>query len=136
MLTLVAILVLGLAYLGFENFRKSSIDMARDAMKEEIASMTREALNYYKRPRHLGGGGNSFLQFNEVRRKRIRPKSRKEPTGKIIWETQTAVYRVVIAAKDSVVIDGVGDNIGNDGSTPIKVRGIIKPNELYFLTLN
>ena len=40
--------------------------MARDTMKEEISSLTRETLNYYKRPRHLGGGENSFLQFNDV----------------------------------------------------------------------
>ena len=110
--------------------------MARDTMKDEIASLTREVLNYYKRPHHLGGGGNSFMKFNDVRRKRLRPKARKEPTGKTLWETETAVYSVLVAAKDSVVIDGVGDHTGNDGSNPIKVRGIIKMDSISFQTLN
>lgn len=125
-----------MAYVAFETFSRSNIDVARDTMKDEIASMTRDALNYYRRQRHIGGGGYSFHKFNDVRRRRARPKSRKPPKGELLWESENGVYKVVATSPDSVVIDGLGDYVGYDERNPIWVRGVIKTDRLYFVVLN
>lgn len=137
LLVLVAILVLGMAYVAFESFSRSNVEVARDVLKDEIASMTREILSFYRRPEHIGGGGNSFEKFNSLRRKHSRPKGRKQPPKKkLLWESEHGAYQLITAAKDSVVIEGIGDHIGNDGKNPIRVRGVIKTDDLYFTVLN
>ncbi|MBI2619722.1 MAG: hypothetical protein HYW57_06540 [Ignavibacteriales bacterium] len=121
-----------MAYVAFENFSKSNVESTRDAMKDEIASLTREALNYYNRPSHLGGGGFSFYKFNDVRRKKVNPRGRKPAKGETLWESENGVYTVVATAKDSLVVDGVGDCLGNDGKNPIWVRVSSKPTTPIF----
>ena len=130
-------LTLAMAYIGYQNFAKNHEEASRDALKDDIASLSQEALNHYQRPRHLGGGGNSFLNFNQVRRKKVKTKkNRPEPAGTYLWESENGVYNVLVAAKDSVVIDGTGDIIGYDEKNPIKVRGVIKIDDMYFTVIN
>ncbi len=137
LLTLVALLTLGMIYIGFQNFVKSNEEAARDTLKEEIATLSHEALNHFQRPKHLGGGGGTFLNFKSVHRKKLKTKkSRPVPEGEKLWESEQGVYFVLVAARDSVVIEGTGDHIGYDGKKPIRVRGVLKAEEMYFTIIN
>ena len=114
-------------YAGITVFTGSNVHYSRDQICTEIANLSKEAVNFYVRPRQLGGGGKSFKNFNNTRRTKISTKKRrKTPSGTRLWESETAVYSVIAAADDSVVIDAIGDHIGNDGTNPIRIRGVIK----------
>lgn len=137
LLTLVALVTLGMVYIGYQNFVKNHVDASRDAMKEDIASLSQEALSYYHLPRNMGGGGRSFINFNDVRRRKVKTKkNRPVPEGDKIWESENGVYYVLVAAKDSVVIEGRGDYTGEDGENLIRIRGVIKTDDFYFTILN
>ena len=74
--------------------------------------------------------------FNGTKRTKVHTKRRRTITGTRLWESETAVYMVLVAAKDSVVIEGKGDDIGTDNVNPIRVWGIVKPSRFYTIEKN
>jgi len=130
------IVVLGI-YVGMTIFTSSNVHHSRDQILSELGNLSKEALNHFIRPVNLGGGGKSFTNFGGVRRVKISTKKKRHfPAGKRIWESESAVYSVIAAAEDSVIIDATGDHIGNDGQNVIRIRGVIKETGIYTVDLN
>lgn len=136
-------LVAAAVLVGTQVFKKNSVDAARDALADELKDLAVISLKHFNRPGFLGGGGNSFKNLDKIRRKnsKSRVKSDKDKKtknikGTQIWETQTGMYFVVIAEKDSAVIQGVGDEIGSDGVNPVSVQLVVKKDSRYLKILN
>ena len=136
LILLVTIVVVTAVYVGIRTFGGKSVEGARDQIRSELAFLSKEAVTYCHQPVNLGGGGRSFLMFNGTKRTKVHTKRRRTITGTRLWESETAVYMVLVAAKDSVVIEGKGDDIGTDNVNPIRVWGIVKPSRFYTIEKN
>ena len=82
------------------------------------------AQQYYRKPVALGGGGNTF-------------------TGTVAWNippaldtTGNGIYTRTASAAQSVTIQGVGNETGNDGTTQVKVTMVVGPNSITSTTIN
>ena len=74
---------------------------------------------------------------HETKKTKIVTKKRRPiQSGTRLWESETAVYAVLAAARDSVVVEGVGDHIGNDGKNPIRVRAVAKVRQFSTTVVN
>ncbi len=137
LLILLVVIICGIAvYVGITMFAGKNIESIRDQVRTELGYLSQEAIAHYNRPVNLGGGGRTFLKFNGTKRMKISTKRKRAVSGTRLWESETAVYTVLAAAADSVVIEGKTDEIGNDGTNPIRIWGVVKPNGFYSLSKN
>lgn len=61
LLIVLGAIVVGIAVVfSIQLFRQGAIDSKRDMMVNESSNIASDAIGYYKKPRVLGGGGNSF----------------------------------------------------------------------------
>jgi len=61
LLLVLAVIVIGTAVLfAMGLFRGAAVESKRDLLISESASIASHALGYFKRPREMNGGGNSF----------------------------------------------------------------------------
>jgi hypothetical protein len=131
------ILVVISIFVGITMFRANMTENDRDQIRNELSYLSKEALSYYYRPTIFGGGGKSFRSFNGTRRMKISTKRRRPiKNGARLWESDNAVYAVVVAADDSVVIEATGDDLGNDGNNVMRLWGVVKVDDFYTKDLN
>jgi len=123
-------------YVGIQTFAGKTVEGARDEMRSELAFLSKDVVAHYHRPVNQGGGGRTFLRYNGTGRLKVRTKKRRPVSGTRLWETDNAVYVVIAASADSVVIEGKGDEIGNDKVNPIRLWGVVKASEFYTAAKN
>ncbi len=64
LLIVVGIIIVGIAIVvGMNLYRSSAIDTNRNNIVNECINLASEAQRYYRKPRELGGGGSSFLNW-------------------------------------------------------------------------
>ena len=133
-----AVILVGmLGYVGYRYFREKHSENLRSAMQVEIAAVTHDALRYYKAPKVRGGGSDSFIGYEGVAASGRRgKKATRVVSGKLLMDTENAAYSLVSVSPDSVVFDGVGDPLGDDGVNPIKIRAIVRPDRVWFIIVN
>ena len=145
-LVLTVVLVTAAVYVGTQVFKSNSVDASRDAIASELKDLAAASLKHYNRPAFMGGGDHSFKNLDKMQRKNTKSKSNngngngkgnsKNDKGTDIWETDVATYYLVIAEKDSAVIQGIGEEIGRDGVNPVAVQLVVKKNFRKLSILN
>lgn len=122
LLIIVGVLMVGLSIaIGITLFTDSASASNRDAIASDLESQASRARVYQKRPRYLGGGGGSFVGFH------LSGGSVKNNNGE---------FSVHDATASSVVIQGVGHEIGYDRTTPVKVAMTVAADTMTVAELN
>jgi hypothetical protein len=103
LLILLGVIVIGAAVvIGMTLFDDNATSSNRDALSSDLTGLALRAQGYYRRPRVLGGGGNSFLGLTMA-------KLSSKPSN------ANGTYSVTSVSATQVVLDGVGLENGTDG---------------------
>ena len=120
MIVLALIIVAIAIAISISLFRSNAIEHKRDILIEETTSLGTMAIQYYKKPSELGGGGTSFLGFT------IPPQMVTTVNGNFMTATVQA---------NQIEIIGTGSEVVTGGDS-IKVQTIVTPDQLYTVIIN
>jgi Tfp pilus assembly protein PilE len=119
LLIILGVIVVGIAVaVGITMFQDNAVSANRDAVVNDLVNLAARAQQYFRRPTSLGGGQNSFngLSADATGLKKL------VNTNASPWVNANGSYAIITAGTDSmVVIEGTGNEIGNDGSAKVKV---------------
>lgn len=121
LLIVLAIIIVGVAIaISIQLFRSNAIEAKRDVLIEETTTLGTMALQYFKKPVELGGGGRSFTGW-------------KIPSQ--MNQTVNGNFMIAAVASDEVTITGTGSEVvtGNDS---IKVQTTVSENEIQTIIIN
>lgn len=116
-----ALIIIAIAIaVSIELFKTNAIEQKRDLLIEETSSLAAMAIQFYKKPKELGGGGNSFENWQI-------------PPQMVV--TFNGNFMTADIQAQEVRIIGTGSEVvtGNDS---IKVETIVTPNEFYTIVIN
>lgn len=118
LLILVAVIITGIAIaVGITLFKANAAGQNRDAVWTDLNALGSRAQEYYRKPRALGGGDDSFIGFKI---------SGKES------ENDNGVYNVVGSpSATQVKILGVGRELGENESDLVTLNLIVQPDTMY-----
>lgn len=125
LLIVLGVIIVGIAVVvGINVFTASSSQANRDAVISDMTNLAAMAQQFYRKPQALGGGGNSFA-----------------PTGGTAWSIPTNLettangsYSATVGAQ-SVTLNGVGNELGQDGSDSVRVTMVVGPNAITSTTI-
>ncbi len=121
LMIVLAIIIVGLAIaISIQLFRSNAIESKRDLLIEETTSLATMAIQYYKKPQAMGGGGRSFTGWE------IPPQMVQTFNGNFM--------RAVVSATE-VVITGTGSEAITDTDS-IKVETTVRPDEIFTEIIN
>ena len=121
LLIVLAVIVVGIAIIIAINlFGANSTTTNREAVIAGLTNLATVAQQYYMRPTNLGGGGNSFTGFT---------------VPLALTSTADGTYTATTSAT-SVTLVGIGNQLGNDGSTNVKVTMVVGSNAITSTTIN
>ena len=121
LLIALAIIVVGIAIaVSIQLFRSNAIEQKRDLLIEETTSLGYMAIQYYKKPAELGGGGKSFLGWTI-------------PASMVV--TANGNFMTSTVAADQVIITGTGTEVVT-GSDSIEVQTIATANEVNSIIIH
>jgi hypothetical protein len=101
-------------------FRSNAIEGKRDILIEETTSLGVMALQYFKKPQELGGGGRSFVGWTIP----------SQMVTTVNGNFMTASIQV-----DEVIITGTGSEVVTGGDS-IRVETVVRADELYTVIIN
>jgi hypothetical protein len=120
MIVLALIIVAIAIAVSISLFRANAIDGKRDILIEETTGLGVMALQYFKKPQELAGGGRSFIGWT------IPDQMNQTVNGNfMIAQIQADVVRIIGTGSEVVT--------GNDS---IKVETVVRPNEIYTVIIN
>lgn len=123
LLIVLGVIVVGIAVvIAINIFTTNGIQQNREALIADLTNLGSMAQLYYRKATALGGGGNTFTGWTV-------------PTELSQTDNMSTAVTPTVAAQ-SVTLVGVGNEIGNDGSTKVKVTMIIGPNSITSTTIN
>ncbi|NNG28073.1 MAG: hypothetical protein HKM87_11135 [Ignavibacteriaceae bacterium] len=120
LMIVLAIIIVGIAIaVSMELFRASAIDGKRDLLVSECSNIATIAIEYYKKPKDMGGGGKTFTGWQI-------------PTQLVT--TMNGSYSAIVSL-NNVVITGTGTEVvtGNDS---IKVQTTVTGNTINSIIIN
>ena len=120
MIVLALIIVAIAIAISISLFRSNAIEGKRDILIEETTSLGVMAIQYYKKPQAMGGGGRSFLGWTI-------------PSQMVT--TVNGNFMTASIEADEVRITGTGSEVvtGNDS---IKVETVVRAEEMYTTIIN
>ena len=122
LLLIIGVLMVGLMIsVGTIMFTDSSASSNRDAIANDLAAYASKAQAYQKKPKCLGGGGNSFVGFA------LMPSAVSNLNG---------TYSVSGATATEVTIEGLGVGTGFDKVNPVKVAVEVRADSILVSELN
>jgi hypothetical protein len=122
LLLIVGVLMVGLMIsVGTIMFADSSAASNRDAIANDLAAYASKAQAFQKKPKCLGGGGNSFVGFA------LMPSATSNLNGS---------FSVSGATASEVTIEGLGVEIGFDKTSPVKVAVEVRADSILVSELN
>jgi len=117
LLIILGVIVVGIAVaVGITMFKDNAVSSNRDAVTNDLVNLAARAQQYYRRPTALGGGQGTFsgLTADAAGLKKLTSM----PNG----TNANGSYTIMTAGTSTqVVLQGLGVEIGNDGSNPVKV---------------
>jgi len=121
MLLIVGTLMIGLIVsVGINMFVDNAISSNRDAVANDLVALASRAQVYQKKPKCLGGGGGSFQGFTL-------PNSSKNANG---------TFSVPGVTYSAVTIEGIGNEIGFDQATNVKVTVTVAADTISVAEVN
>ena len=121
LMIVLAIIIVGIAIaISVQLFRSNAVEAKRDVLIEETSSLAAMAIQYYKKPQEMGGGGKSFMGWT------IPPQ---------MIQTVNGNFMTSAVSPTQVVITGTGSEVvtGNDS---IKVQTIVTADDYYTVIIN
>lgn len=103
-----------------ELFRANAIESKRDLLVDETSYLGTMALQYYKKPREMGGGGKSFVGWS------IPPSMVRTYNGNFMTASITA---------KEVIITGTGTEVVT-GTDSIKVKTTVTEKDMNTIVIN
>ncbi len=106
LLIVLGVIIVGISIVvGINLFQSSAIQANRDAVIADLNNLAQMAMQYYKKPTNLGGGGNSFVGFAM-------------PTG--LASNANGTYTIKTAGTaTTIVFQGVGTEKGDNGTSGV-----------------
>jgi hypothetical protein len=114
------IIIGGAIAIGNNLFEASAKDTSRDNIITDLNTLGTIAIAYYKKPKMMSGGGESFTDWS------IPPE---------LDSTITGIY-VADALDQEVIIRATGNVIGNDGINPIRVKATVTSKAIEITNFN
>lgn len=119
LLIVLGVIIVGIAViLGLAMFRTNSIEQKRDQVINEGISVANNALQYYNKPKTLGGGGYSFNGWS------IPNQMKSSPNGSFVENV----------GPNSVEIIGTGNEMVS-GTDSVKVKFVVTKNGIVTTVL-
>ena len=121
LMIVLAIIIVGLAIaISVQLFRSSAIESKRDLLIEETSSLATMAIQYYKKPQAMGGGGRSFTGW--------------EIPDQML-QTANGSFMKTEVSPSQIIITGTGNEVVT-GADSIKVETTVNPNNFYTVIIN
>ena len=121
LMIVLAIIIVGIAIaISVQLFKSNAIESKRDLLIEETNSLAAMAIQYYKKPQAMGGGGRSFTGW--------------EVPSQMVQTFNGNFMRAVVNS-DEVIITGTGSEAVTDTDS-IKVETTVRPNEIFTIIIN
>ena len=121
LMIVLALIIVGLAIaFAVQLFRANAIEGKRDILIEETSSLAAMAIQYYKKPPAMGGGGKSFVGWNV-------------PPQMVI--TTNGNHMIASVSPDQIVIVGTGSEVVT-GVDSIKVQTYVSADSMFTTILN
>lgn len=115
LLIVIGVIIVGIAIVVGINIASTSAQSAnRDAVISDLNNIGIFAQEYYKKPKTMGGGGNSFIGW------RIPPTLVKTGNGSYKARVGVTVVRII----------GTGNVKGKDGKNKVKATAIVTPTSI------
>ena len=116
LLIVLALIIVGIAIaISVSLFRANAIEGKRDILIEETTSLGTMALQYFKKPTELGGGGKSFQGF-------IIPPQ--------MVTTVNGNFMTADIQDDHILITGTGSEVVTGGDS-IQVETFVSADQMY-----
>jgi hypothetical protein len=121
LLLIVGTLVVGLMIaVAITLFVDNAVSSNRDAVSNQLAALASRAQVYKMKPHCLGGGGGSFHGF----------------TLPVSSNSIYATFSVLVATNSAVTIEGIGNEIGFDQATKVKVTVTVASDTISVAEVN
>jgi len=121
LLVVLSMIIVGIAIIvGIETFGNNATAANKDSVIADLNNLVSIALQHYKKPVPMGGGGNSFNNWNI-------------PAG--LDSSLNGTYSAT-PSDQTLFIIATGTELGNDGSTPILVHANVTPTTFIFTIMN
>ena len=121
LLIVLALIIVAIAIaISISLFRSNAIEQKRDILVEETTSLGVMALQYFKKPTELGGGGKSFEGW--------------EIPSQMVTTINGNFMRANVTA-DEITIIGTGSEVVTGGDS-IKVETYVSADEMYTVIIN
>jgi len=118
LLIALGVIVVGIAVVvGMDQFSTSAAEANRDALILDLNFISNLARTHYNRPTDIGGGGNSFENF-EI------------PEALVETVNGTIQKKKIGHNKNEIRLIGIGKEIGKNGRTSIKIEFRVTKNEI------
>jgi hypothetical protein len=114
---LMIVLALIIVAIAISLFRSNAIEGKRDILIEETSSIGVLALQYFKKPSELNGGGTSFVNFTMPNQ---------------MVTTCNGTFKAGTATDDQITIIGTGNEVVT-GNGSIRVQTFVNANEIYMV---
>jgi hypothetical protein len=116
LMIVLAIIIVGIAIaISIQLFRSNAIEAKRDLLIEETTSLATMAIQYYKKPQAMGGGGRSFMGW--------------EIPSQMVQTFNGNFMRAVVNDTE-VIITGTGSEAVTDTDS-IKVETTVRPDGIF-----
>ena len=121
LMIVLAIIIVGIAIaVSMELFRSNAIESKRDILIDETSYLGTMAIQYFKKPKELGGGGKSFVGWT------IPPS---------MIQTYNGNFMTANVSASEVVITGTGTEVVT-GTDSIKVQTTVTAEEMNSIVIN
>ncbi|MBV6513508.1 MAG: hypothetical protein FMNOHCHN_03043 [Ignavibacteriaceae bacterium] len=112
LLIVLGVIIVGISVVvGINLFQTSAVQANRDAVIADLNALAASAMQYYKKPANLGGGGNSFSGYAI-------------PTG--MGSNANGTYTISVAGNATgITFQGVGTEKGDNGSSGVTHRAAV-----------
>ena len=121
LMIVLAIIIVGIAIaISVQLFRSNAVEAKRDVLIEETSSLAAMAIQYFKKPSEMGGGGKSFIGWSIPHQ---------------MVQTVNGNFMTSAISPNQVIITGTGSEVvtGNDS---IKVQTIVSGDDYYTVIIN
>ncbi len=141
LLIVLSVIIVGVAIaVGVTQFQSNAVESNRQAVISDLVNYAAKAQRYYRTPAQLGGGSQNFNGFqmsplDTANANGTYTVSTTQPSG-ASKATAGGSLPTVSSSATTIYIVGSGQEIGNDGTNPVKAYATVTANSITTTILN
>jgi Tfp pilus assembly protein PilE len=141
LLIVLSVIIVGVAIaVGVTQFQSNAVESNRQAVISDLVNYAAKAQRYYRTPAQLGGGSQNFKDFqmsplDTANANGTYTVSTTAPSGASKASAGGTLPKVSSSAT-TIYIVGSGQEIGNDGTNPVKAYATVTANSITTTILN